>query len=154
MTKTDNATPSPARNDWAGQASSVMIWWGLPLAGVMFVSLLHLSFHASAALVAAAFTWMAIGCLLNALRRHRVHCYILLSIRRHASRSTAPGSLDMAMSHRSALLKVRSSQEVAIVTNRSRRSQAGTTTSENMSGLMVTIACGASSRAASAITSG
>ena len=76
MTKTDNVTPGPVRNDWAGQASSMMIWWGLPLAGVMSVSLLHLSFHASAALVSGAFTWMAIGCLLNALRCHRVHCYI------------------------------------------------------------------------------
>ena len=53
-----------------------MLWWGLPIAIGIAAGFLHLPFRAGAGLCAALFLWMAIGCLLNARRCHRIHCYI------------------------------------------------------------------------------
>ena len=65
-----------SRKDWARQPLTIILWWGLPIAVVLAAGLLHLSFRASAGVCAASFAWMATGCLLNARRCHRVHCYI------------------------------------------------------------------------------
>jgi hypothetical protein len=65
-----------SRRDWARQPLSVCLWWGLPVAIGASVGLLHLSFRAGAAICAVLFLWMAVGCLLNARRCHRLHCYI------------------------------------------------------------------------------
>ncbi len=69
-------TSEAARNDWARQPLSVCVWWGLPVAIGGSVSLLHLSLRADAGLCAVLFLWMATGCLFNAMRCHRLHCYI------------------------------------------------------------------------------
>ena len=69
-------TNKAARNDWARQPLSVCLWWGLPIAIGAFAGLLHFSFRAGAGLCAVLFLWMATGCLLNARRCHRLHCYI------------------------------------------------------------------------------
>jgi hypothetical protein len=62
--------------DWVRQPVSTVLWWGLPIAIGIGVSFLHLAFRPAADVCAALFGWMAIGCLLNAMRCHRVHCYI------------------------------------------------------------------------------
>ena len=64
------------RKDWASRPLGILFWWGLPIAIGMSADPLHLSLHGAAALWAVAFAWMAVGCLLNAWRCHRVHCYI------------------------------------------------------------------------------
>jgi len=65
------------QNDLVSQPISFVLWWGLPLAiGAATAELLHLPFRFGAGVCAVLFVWMATGCLLNARRCHRVHCYI------------------------------------------------------------------------------
>jgi hypothetical protein len=54
---------------------SAILWWGLPIAVAMASDLLRPTLREIAAVWAVAFTWMAAGCFLNALRCHRLHCY-------------------------------------------------------------------------------
>ncbi|HEY5047969.1 MAG TPA: hypothetical protein VII49_08135 [Rhizomicrobium sp.] len=69
----DAAAP---RKDWARQPSTALFWWGLPLAIGLSAHFLRFSFRAGAGVCAVALAWMAAGCLLNARRCRRVHCYI------------------------------------------------------------------------------
>jgi hypothetical protein len=71
-----DAAPTPPANDWARQPMMVLWWWGLPIAIGMLANVPHLSQRQDAAVWAVLFAWMATGCVLNALRCHRVHCYI------------------------------------------------------------------------------
>jgi hypothetical protein len=71
-----STTDATKRSDWASQPLTVFMWWGLPIALGASVGLLHLSFRASAGICAGLFVWMATGCGLNAMRCHRLHCYI------------------------------------------------------------------------------
>jgi hypothetical protein len=75
MSNTDSA-PAASRNDWASQPWTVILWWGLPIAVGVSANRLHLPFHVDAGICAGSLAWMATGCLLNARRCHRVHCYI------------------------------------------------------------------------------
>ena len=70
------AVPTPPNNDWARQPAMIFLWWGLPIAIGMLANVPHLSQRQDAAVWAVLFAWMAAGCLLNALRCHRVHCFI------------------------------------------------------------------------------
>jgi hypothetical protein len=54
----------------------ILLWWGLPLAIGALANLPHLTQHADASVWAVVFGWMATGCLLNARRCRRVHCFI------------------------------------------------------------------------------
>jgi len=65
-----------SRKDLARQPLSICMWWGLPIAIGLGANLLHLSLRINAGICAALFLWMATGCLLNARRCHRLHCYI------------------------------------------------------------------------------
>ena len=76
MPNTTDPMTTASRTDWTRQPLSVMVWWVLPLAFGMSAGLLQLPHRAGAAVWAAAFAWMATGCLLNAARCHRLHCYI------------------------------------------------------------------------------
>ena len=76
MPKTTAPVTGAAWKDWARQPVTIIGWWGLPIAVGVSAGLLHLPFRASAGVCAASFAWMATGCLLNARRCHRVHCYI------------------------------------------------------------------------------
>ena len=72
-----NNTPNTVKGkDLANQPVSAMLWWGLPIAIGVIVALLHLSLRLSAGICAVSFAWMATGCFLNAMRCHRLHCYI------------------------------------------------------------------------------
>jgi hypothetical protein len=65
-----------ASRDWARQPIWLMAWWGLPILIAMSTSAAGLPLRAVAFIWTGAFVWMGTGCLLNALRCHRLHCYI------------------------------------------------------------------------------
>jgi hypothetical protein len=65
-----------AHNDWVRRPTSWFLWWGLPLAVGFATNFLTLPLRASAFVWAGALAWMGTGCVLNARRCHRLHCYI------------------------------------------------------------------------------
>ena len=67
--------PEPP-NDWARQLPASVFWWCAPIAAGVAVSFAGLSPRTTGVVWAIAFIWMGAGCLLNAMRCHRLHCYI------------------------------------------------------------------------------
>lgn len=65
-----------ARKDWARKPIMILLWWVAPVIVLAKIDIFHLSFRADAGLCAFLLGWMATGCLLNAGRCHRLHCYI------------------------------------------------------------------------------
>lgn len=77
MANVADVEKTAAGKDWARQPLTIILWWGLPIAiGAASAGLLRLPPRADAGVCALLFAWMATGCLLNARRCHRVHCYI------------------------------------------------------------------------------
>ena len=72
---TDTAMDRRIQNDMARKPVSAFLWWGMPIVVAMAADLLRPTLREIAAVWAVAFTWMAAGCFLNALRCHRLHCY-------------------------------------------------------------------------------
>src|SRR5215472_6260196 len=70
------ADTNPQNKDFVRQPVSFVFWWGLPIAIGVAADILHLPFQLGAALCAFLFLWMATGCIINAMRCHRLHCYI------------------------------------------------------------------------------
>jgi hypothetical protein len=62
--------------DWVRSSSAFVIWWGLPIALGVGSGFLGLPLVQSAFLWAGLFAWMGAGCVLNALRCARLHCFI------------------------------------------------------------------------------
>lgn len=62
--------------DWTRGPASAFVWWCLPLAIGIGSGFLGLSSRAMAFAWMGALAWMGAGCVLNALRCHRLHCYI------------------------------------------------------------------------------
>jgi hypothetical protein len=58
------------------QPVSALIWWCLPIVLAVLADNLRLPVRELAGVWCAAFVWMASGCILNAVRCHRLHCYI------------------------------------------------------------------------------
>jgi hypothetical protein len=54
----------------------IFLWWGLPLLVGVLANVPHLSQRFDAGVWTMVYAWMATGCLLNALRCQRVHCFI------------------------------------------------------------------------------
>jgi len=54
----------------------MLFWWVLPILIGASTYVLNLSFAADAFIWAGAFAWMGTGCLLNARRCARLHCFI------------------------------------------------------------------------------
>ena len=52
-----------------------LVWWCLPLS-VGIAANYFASSRAAALVWAVSFVWMGTGCILNARRRRRLHCYI------------------------------------------------------------------------------
>ena len=73
-----------ATKDWAGNARTFTIAWGLPLTAIIVASLFEVP--ARTAIWTIALTWMGLACLSNAKRCGRTHCrytgpyYLLLII--------------------------------------------------------------------------
>ena len=68
-----------ARNeamDWVRQPLGLALWWGLPLLIGISVNFLGLPPVYVTFVWAGMFAWMGTGCLLNARRCARLHCYI------------------------------------------------------------------------------
>ncbi|HEY2444712.1 MAG TPA: hypothetical protein VGI20_03130 [Rhizomicrobium sp.] len=62
--------------DWARRPASLAFWWVLPIVVGASASVLGLSLAAAAFTWAGAFAWMGTGCLLNAWRCTRLHCFV------------------------------------------------------------------------------
>ncbi|HUZ11960.1 MAG TPA: hypothetical protein VMU93_03795 [Caulobacteraceae bacterium] len=85
MTSTADPITLAARKDWARRPLAFIVWWGLPtVLGVCAsfkiihhgIDVFDLSQRQLAFVWTALFFWMASGCLLNALRCRRLHCYV------------------------------------------------------------------------------
>jgi hypothetical protein len=63
------------RRDWVDRPGMGFVWWCLPL-GIGVASNFLTSARATALIWMVSFLWMGTGCVLNARRCHRLHCYI------------------------------------------------------------------------------
>jgi hypothetical protein len=63
-------------NDWVRRPAMGFVWWCLPLGISVAANYLVSSSRATALVWMVSFAWMGTGCLLNARRCHRIHCYI------------------------------------------------------------------------------
>jgi hypothetical protein len=67
---------SDASKDWVRRPSAFVLWWGLPILLGVCSGFLGLSSVQAALLWTVLFAWMGTGCVLNALRCARLHCFI------------------------------------------------------------------------------
>jgi hypothetical protein len=63
-------------NDWVKEPLSARPWWCLPLGLGLSLGLTAVSPRPAAFVWTVLSAWMGTGCLLNARRCHRLHCYI------------------------------------------------------------------------------
>ncbi len=63
------------RADWFANRSAAFVLWYVPIAAGIAGGFL-LPMRGAAIVWAAAFAWMGAACIANALRCHRLHCYI------------------------------------------------------------------------------
>ncbi len=62
-------------DDFASKALPFWVLWGGPLAVMFSLNFLSLPVEWTIGILAAGFTWMGVGCAINARRCHRRHCY-------------------------------------------------------------------------------
>jgi hypothetical protein len=62
--------------DWLHQPASLVVWWILPILTGVSTSFVSVSLPAASFIWAGAFVWTGTGCLLNARRCSRLHCFI------------------------------------------------------------------------------
>lgn len=62
--------------DWVRQPWGLLVWWILPAIAGMATNFLSLSLAEAGFTWATVFVWMGTGCLLNARRCARLHCFI------------------------------------------------------------------------------
>jgi hypothetical protein len=67
---------SETANDWVRRPGMGFVWWCLPLGIGVAANYFASSPRATAIVWMVSFAWMGTGCLLNARRCHRLHCYI------------------------------------------------------------------------------
>jgi hypothetical protein len=72
----DDLTALRETKDWARRPWRSLVWWGLPVALGLASNLFNLSQRGDAAIWTVALAWAGLGCVLNASRCHRLHCYI------------------------------------------------------------------------------
>jgi hypothetical protein len=63
-------------DDWVRRPAMGFLWWCLPLAIGFAANFFALAARAVALIWMVSFFWMGTGCILNARRCHRLHCYI------------------------------------------------------------------------------
>ena len=63
-------------NDWVRRRGMGLVWWYLPLSVCVATTYLASSTRGIALVWMVSFVWMGTGCILNARRCHRLHCYI------------------------------------------------------------------------------
>jgi hypothetical protein len=64
------------RSDWVTRPGAGFFWWCLPLGLGFAANFLALPVRGTAIIWVILFVWMGTGCILNARRCHRLHCYI------------------------------------------------------------------------------
>ena len=62
--------------DWFRQPLSALVWWGLPFAIAFGSNFWRVSLREAAWIWSGSMAVMGLGCTLNAIRCHRLHCYI------------------------------------------------------------------------------
>jgi hypothetical protein len=65
-----------AEGDLLANPLGAAFWWGLPLLAGFSTNFLPLAQSGRTAVWAVALVWMGVGCVLNARRCHRLHCYL------------------------------------------------------------------------------
>lgn len=63
-------------NDWFRQPVAALLWWCLPLCLGFSLNFLAVPPRSAALVWTVLLVWMGVGCVLNARRCHRLHCYI------------------------------------------------------------------------------
>jgi hypothetical protein len=63
-------------NDWVRRPGMGFVWWCLPLGAGVAANFFAISGRATALVWMLSFIWMGTGCILNARRCHRLHCYL------------------------------------------------------------------------------
>ena len=63
-------------DDWVRRPGMGFVWWCIPLGVGVAANYFASSPRANAFVWIASFVWMGTGCILNARRCHRLHCYI------------------------------------------------------------------------------
>jgi hypothetical protein len=63
-------------NDWVRRPGMGFVWWCLPFGVGVAANFFASSARSIAFVWVVMFAWMGTGCILNALRCHRLHCYI------------------------------------------------------------------------------
>jgi hypothetical protein len=76
MSKISDPLTFAVQRDWARRPLTILVWWCLPIAFGMSATPLRLTAREAGSVWAVSFAWMATGCLLNARRCHRLHCYL------------------------------------------------------------------------------
>ena len=67
---------SEARRDFARSPPFILLWWAAPMVIGNVANAMRLTLTANAAVWALCLIWMATGCVLNAARCHRLHCFV------------------------------------------------------------------------------
>ncbi len=63
-------------NDWLRRPRMGFVWWCLPVCVGVAAIYFAMSPRSAALVWMLSFVWMGTGCILNARRCHRLHCYI------------------------------------------------------------------------------
>jgi hypothetical protein len=63
-------------DDWVRRPGMGFVWWCFPLSVGIAASYFASSLRVTAMIWMVSFVWMGTGCILNARRCHRLHCYI------------------------------------------------------------------------------
>src|SRR3974390_2696596 len=66
----------PASRDWVRAPAFALLWWGLPFAIAFGSNFARLPLRDAAWVWSGSMAVMGVGCVLNAARCHRLHCYI------------------------------------------------------------------------------
>lgn len=75
MTETDCA--SNESRDWSRHTASRIFWWGLPVAIAVSTDFMKLTLTVTAFVFVGVFAWAGTGCVLNAWRCSRLHCFFM-----------------------------------------------------------------------------
>lgn len=76
MTEIHDTPRALAAKDWTRRPTTLLLWWVLPFALAEATNFMALTTAQAAFAWGGAMAWMGVGCVLNAIRCHRLHCYI------------------------------------------------------------------------------
>lgn len=108
--------PQNAR-DFLTRPWSAVFWWGLPLAAGWSANAAPIAPIAQALVWSAALAWMGYGCALNALRCHRLHCYLAAPVLFLGALGTGAAALGFApFGQHSATYVINASLVLALIT--------------------------------------